>query len=774
MSEEPSKLGTGLAWVGLILMTTLVMIRTMVEHDAFPMWVSDPFVFSPPVIGLTPTKALLLNLGIVLSCCMVLIGLFLRKEHFGAIAAILMTLGVTVIGYHGFSTFESVAQGSNLLAIVAVLYVASCAHKVDGAQQLIGAITLGFVMLLVVMGAYEMFVIHPNTIANYELTRDSFLAARGWTPGSFEALAYERRLHQAEPIAWFGLTNVFASFAGACGAGLLILGWSLRKTDRISIVYLLGGLVALAGLLMTGAKGGIGAFGLGIGLTAAAMLFKRKKLDGRAIAAMCGLMVFGVITRGFIGERIGELSLLFRSQYMVGSMRMFFEHPIVGVGPGAFQDTYAIVKPALSPEDVASAHSFGFDLIAMLGIGGLALIGVFVSILSRIRLHTDTDTTASIINHRQLTQISLLIIAIASVISIRFGSLAMDTTLLIVQVLGSCAWAWIAYLIVKRDGLGESLRWALFASAGVLAIHSMIEVTGTWMVSGMLWALMIGSACTRTDVPSSSKPKPVVLLVIASLLGGCLVFGLGIKTTSQWEHELELASESAENISNLRFQLDELEYSTTPTHLREQIAQQLSEIAGYQVSSSIDQIVSELNRAEFFARQSASEHLIEAAQIRPTHMPTSIAASQQILWRASVVDSIGQHDQAVKLWDQALELLESGVSHSTGAGGYQWLGSVYYGRAMQFPDDPAGDSWLEHAQFAWERAFERSPHNPHLALKLMDGAIEQGALDKAGEWADEALRLHEQSRLDPLRGLGESDLMRVRVIVRSHPDPDGP
>ncbi len=738
MDESPSKVGPGIAWFGLIAMVTLVMFRAMVEHDAFPWWVSDPFVFSPPVIGLTPTKTLLLNLGVVLSSSLMLIGLLLRKERVGTPSAILLIAGVAIIAHHGFHTYESVLEGSNLLAIVAVLYVASCAHKIGHAQQLIAAITLGFVVMLVVMGSYEMFVIHPDTIANYELTRESFLAARGWTPGSFEALGYERRLYQAEPIAWFGLTNVFASFVGAGSAGLLIFGWRTRKTDSLSIIALLGGLIAFAGLIMTGAKGGIGAFGLGLGLTIAAMYIKRIKLDGRAILALCGLVIVGVIARGFIGERIGELSLLFRSQYMVGAMRMFFGEPLFGVGPGAFQEHYAAVKPALSPEDVASAHSFPFDLLALLGLGGAALIGLLIAIVAKIRPDAQSNLAASPLDRRQLIQITMLIIAIASVISIRFGSPAMDIDLLIVQALGSILWGGVALVIVRRGDLDASVRWAMFAGASVLAIHAMIEISATWFVSGMLWALMVGGACSTSGKVGDAKAKPVLLVVILGLIGSSAVFAMRLPTIMAWENELNLAAAPAIKVSSQR------------------------EALGGQPSP-------ELNRLEFDGRSIAIEHLIRAIQIRPTHMATRIAASQQILWRASVFASIGEHEESVKEWDRALNLLEAGVAQSTGASGYQWLGSVWFGRAMQFPNAPAKMDWLEHAQIAWSQAFVRSPRNPHLALKLMDLAIEQGAHEAAVDMAKRVIELNDQSRLDPLRGVGSDDLARVRNLVQNWP-----
>jgi len=767
MERELSKLGTGLVLVGLVLMTVLVLVRAMVEHDAFPWWQTDPFVFSPPVVGMTPTKALVLNLAVVMCSSLTLIGFFIRGDRIAKPSAAMMVIGVGIIGYHGLINFESFLAGSNLLAIVSVLYVASYAHKLVDAQKLIIAITLGFVVLLVAMGSYEVFVVHPQTIANYEQTRDSFLSARGWTPGSFEALAYERRLNQPEPIAWFGLTNVFASFAGAGAAGLMVFGWLRRQSDRLWIIAFLAGLAGLGGLLMSGAKGGIGAFVLGLGLVIAAGLFPRRKFDGKAIILLCGVVVLGVVARGILGDRLGELSLLFRSQYMLGSVRMWFDHLLIGVGPGAFQENYAFYKPALSPEDVASAHSIPFDLIATLGVGGIALVLVLLSVLARIKPRVDHVALESVITKQRLTQLTLLIIAAASVASIRFAAQAMDINLMVVQLLSIGLWMGVAVVIVRSSDQSHALRWAIFAGASVLAIHSMIEVTASWFVSGMLWALMIGSACTvspsRRDQSALRDLMPLVVTVALLLCGG--IFAMRLARVASWEAQLRIAAEPAIQVARLRQQLNEIEYATIPSEHRAQIADELGTLLGRNVNDSIDSILNELNQIEFEERDMATEHLLEAVEIRPTHMQTRIAASQQILWRASVLSMQGHQIDAAMLWDQAIALIESGVEDSTGSGGYLWLGNLYFARAQQFPDDPAVRQWLGSAQNNFNLAALRTPHNPQLALKLMDVALLLDEPEQATIWAKRSLILHQESRLDPLRGLSESDLARVRSIV---------
>ena len=277
------------------------------------------------------------------------------------------------------------------------------------------------------------------------------------------------------------------------------------------------------------------------------------------------------------------------------------------------------------------------------------------------------------------------------------------------------------------------IRWD---AAAVLSIHAMIEVTASCMVSGMLWALIIGTACTTTRLaPSKVRSNTVLGFVIVTLLGSAAVFGMRLPSIARWEQQLTKASQPAVEIA---FERLELNGRHSP----------------------------ELNALEFEGRSLAIEYLTEASQSRPTHMPTRIAGSQQMLWMASVLDSMDQHEAAVVYWDQALELIEEGVEQSPGASGYQWLGSVWFGRAMQFPDDPIRGQWLLHARDAWVLAVGRSPLNPHLAMKLMDLAIERGVDADISMWANRALKLHEQSRLDPLRGLNESDLMRVRRHAR--------
>ena len=727
--------GTGIALFGLMCMGTLALLRAMVEHDPFPMWGADPFVFAPPAVGLSPVMAIALNLGVVLASCFTLIGIMLRRRSIGLTLPVLLAIGAAAIAYHALQSIETVLDGSNLLAIVTVLFVASLAHTIPSTQRILGAITISFAIVLVLMGAYEMFVLHPNMLAEYHATRDSFLEARGWSPDSVQALGYERRLNQAEPIAWFGLTNVFASFAGASCAGLFMLGWALKRAEQPIMLWgwaIFGGVLALLGLLMTGAKGGLGALALGLVISVIAVLFIKRKLDGRAIIAACSFVLLAVFCRGLLGERLGELSLLFRAQYAQGSVTMFLEHPFVGVGPGAFQDHYMVLKPDLSPEDVSSAHSVVFDLLATLGLGGLALIGLFVGLLTRIRPMHGTDSDVSKEDQRRNFQIIALCIAVASIISIRIGSPAMDVNLLLVQALASLVWGACAIGLYRLMDCVGARRWALFACAAVLSIHAMIELTPTWIVSGPLWALMIGQAATT----NRSKPQPriermiPVGLVLTLLIAGSVI-GSRVPTLIDWESKLSAATAIAIDFQDQRGIADPL-------------------------------AIADL---EFDARGMAIEELLLAANARPTHTKTWISATQQMLWQGSALLASGHTAQAEQRWQNAASAMKVGADVSTGAGGYQWLGNIYASRAQAFPTDPDRIIWLREAQYAWETAFLRSPHDPFRAMKLMEYAIELGDQPAAYHWAQVVINLNDLRRLDPLSQLGERPIMWARTIV---------
>ena len=104
------------------------------------------------------------------------------------------------------------------------------------------------------------------------------------------------------------------------------------------------------------------------------------------LAGLAGIAIplLAVVVRGLVGERLSELSLLFRWFYMQGAARIFAQHLPVGVGPDGFQEAYLLAKPVLSPEAVASPHNILWDWLSTLGLFGVAWCVLLVTLAMRV------------------------------------------------------------------------------------------------------------------------------------------------------------------------------------------------------------------------------------------------------------------------------------------------------------------------------------------------------------------------------------------------------
>ena len=244
------------------------------------------------------------------------------------------------------------------------------------------AVLAGCAVPLLCKGVLQVFVDHPETVAQYERTKQAVLEANGWRPDSPAALAYARRLMQAEASGWFGLSNVYASYMGAIAAGLLAACAAAvsagRRVTRGTLIALGVAACALAGLVLSKSKGGVGAMGLSLAVCAGLAVVRRlmNRMNGEAglvrpfrfgnfagpAAIVIVLAAIGV--RGLIGTDLGEKSLLFRAFYTVGSLRIWGDYPLFGVGPDGVQDAYAAAKIPIATETVQSPHSVVFDWTA--------------------------------------------------------------------------------------------------------------------------------------------------------------------------------------------------------------------------------------------------------------------------------------------------------------------------------------------------------------------------------------------------------------------------
>lgn len=139
-----------------------------------------------------------------------------------------------------------------------------------------------------------------------------------------------------------------------------------------------GGTVALAlvallsALALTGSKGGLIAFAFGAGVAAALALKGRARLVAGVAGALIALCLVAWWAGAVPAARRLTPSLAVRLGYWRTSLLMVRARPVLGVGPGAWPDWYAMLK-APEQEETRAAHSFYMQLWAETGSVGLAL-----------------------------------------------------------------------------------------------------------------------------------------------------------------------------------------------------------------------------------------------------------------------------------------------------------------------------------------------------------------------------------------------------------------
>ncbi len=736
----------------MCLMTVLVLVRAMSSHEPFPIWDSDPYLFVLPLTGITAGYGIILNatimgLGIVLLMCLPGSG---RGD---SALKLLFGAGCAGLGIHLATDPANLTNGSTLGAMMAAT-VASRAFLTARPQwtSVMVPLVLGGGVFLALYGLDQVYVQHPQTVQVYEQSREAFLNARGWTDGSFEVMSYERRLRQPEPTGWFGLANVYASFMAAFGIAMVMVTLcSIRKAWWMASGLIAGLLLAI--LLISKSKGGIGAAILGFGTIQYALAWHRGRVSriGTGTLGMCVLVMGGVLGGAFMHQ----LSLLFRGQYMVGALRIFAESPILGAGPGRFQNAYMVHKPATSPEDVTSAHNLLFDLIAQLGLAGIAWIGVLVILIWSARLpkHDDTSNFHAV-SKGVLVRLIPLMVLVAGVGAIRLQTNALDLELMLVLLVGVGVWMGVS-LLLGVFGSVRTLQIAAMGSAVVLIIHSMLDLTPVWIVSGPLFGLCVGMGFRGDSIESDThKPWRVPNLVAVAGLGFVVIMSSvgGAQTITRDQRLIELG-QNAQKIATLRAAFE----TQGPS---QELANQISILVGTAVPAQSQPLIAALSGYEIEDRVSKALGLIELS--KQHNDPTlTITALEQTMKASMILKSIQGHK------DPELRLAIKEAADRLGTGStfreLKWAGSGYTTLARQ---DANPAQMLALAMASWVRADALNPHDPKHAIRLMDLAMEIGETHEAGIWAAQAVERSERMKLDPLKQLGQDNLRRAKELIK--------
>ncbi|MFG0307269.1 MAG: O-antigen ligase family protein [Phycisphaerales bacterium JB040] len=712
------------AWLaaGLVLIPTF--LRAMVVHTPLPWWDADPSLSPPTGTRLAPSGTLLLDVVTLLG-----VGLAAWTCGTRAVrATALLGIGSIPVFVHASAESEHLVVAGPWLSGLGVLLASAWLGRDPAIRRVLLGLGLGFVAVLLLRSLVQLWVEHAETVRSFRENREAVLASQGWAPGSGQARLFERRLEQPDVRAWFGTSNMLATFAGA-GASYAVLRLVCEGDRARRLAWLGSAALCLWLIALTGSKGGLGALLLGLFGAGAWWAMGRnnrlQRLRAWVPIGACVLVLLVVALRGVLGERLGELSLLFRAQYLEASLRIISGHPLVGVGPAGFQEAYLLAKNPLNPEEVSSPHSLAFDWLAMLGIGSAAWLLLLGT--RALRNAGDADPVEAEIPPSSRAAATRALVLVP-VLAFAGGAYVERDLLVPVDLLARIAGVglWIAFArFVLSDGGFDRARAPAVGLTIVLLGHAMIEMTPVRPGSAGLWFLLLGASApgAREREPDSGPQRTLAGSLV--LLLAVPVAWVSLGTIRPWER-----------------------------HLRD---------AGVPLAS-----------AGMAVRDGASP--ADPALVLP---PARVAA---VASRARASDARPEHVRT--------RLLISGLAMQIALDGNEPAGDwIEAARGWAAGSDPAvrtSHEWrrlgsIEHALLGWgiedvdragpravaalERAFGLDPYNPQLALELARWPDRMGLEESAGEWAARALELNAWRRLDPLRQFPGSIVDELRRLA---------
>jgi hypothetical protein len=527
----------------LALMLSSLCARALIMWIPLPVFDIDPALDPSPFAGAGPALGCALD-GVALLCAMALIG---RAHRCGGRAAlrvaapvIVLALPLAAVGaWWGMSDGEQLWRASawlsGVVCVGALLAMASSdARSARMAAAAAVAAVCGTLTVLAVRGASQVLSEHPATVAHYDAHRDAVLAAQGWTEGSPQARAYERRLRQREASGWFGFSNVYATVA-ASGAVLLMGVALVRSGQRRTLVCgaVAAGLAAL--VAVSGSKGGIAAMAVGCGVAAMAMAIpaSRGRVGWmRAALVMAPLAALALPWVRWVagGLEWGERSLLVRAGYLQSAWDAVRHSPWVGWGPGGFQLADLSFRPSWSIEEVSSAHAAIADWCAGLGApAGVALAGALALIAWRVPLAlAPARSTAPASQQGEDARTAWMnasaAIAVAWLLGVGCELMALDAVSALVRVAALAGAVWVARMAahavvqacVAHDdrpaaASGTGLGACAVGAAAALLAHGQIDMAFwlpgsapvAWLALGACAA--IGCARTASDEPALER-----------------------------------------------------------------------------------------------------------------------------------------------------------------------------------------------------------------------------------------------------------------------------
>ncbi len=760
MNPDPRTANLQRAWLAVLLMG--VVMRLAAGFDPFPYWSDDPTLQPAALVGYGPAASLAIDAVMLAASAVVL-----WSCGAGRTSALLFLVGAGAGVWHSWARdgirLEHATLASGWTAAIAAGLALHAASRSISHRSWIVAVLLGVVAMLALKGALQFTVEHEAGVRAFEANKPLVLRSRGWVEGSPLALAFERRLRQQEATGWFALSNVY----GSVGAGLLVmLLATLAHGGRRGLGFrTLGVVLASAMLYFSQSKGAFVAAVVGVTLLAVAR-FAPGWL--RARAGHLGVLVVGaalamVVVRGVVGERLGELSILFRWFYMRGAIDVVRDHTVLGVGPAGFQDAFMLRKPPLCPESPASPHSVFIDYVCALGTFGVAWVALGLSVARSLslRLFERDEHSApqgpSRLPVRSELRLVVLVLTIPTLLGAVMEMEAADVGSTLVRLAGLALGGAVAAGLLTRGGAGHP-RGSVALAAGALAIlaHAQIELTPVNLGAAAWFMAVLGVAASRPcDSPRRASrigAMGAALLALASLAA--------LLRTGSWESHLRDAYGIVTPLHEDQAWLGEARAGgERGRHAAFSLAESLSTRTGSRVVVSPEAIERAVATERLSRITRAQTSLASACRAAPSSFLTSRALTSLMLSEFDAATRLGQPSDALA---RAEEATAAFIKHHPTPVAWAWLGVIRRNRA-QTENNP---EHLRTSAEAYEQAAALDPRGLDHAVRLASLYRQLGDREKAAAWAAKALTIDEDLHLDPLVRLDAPGRREMEALAR--------
>lgn len=784
-------------WAALAIVAVAV-IRVLVSIQAQVRFDTDPAINPDAFAGIGPAGSFALDIALLLASAMAFVcearaGRGVR----GWLVACAVVPGVAVF-FHGSTDAIALFRGSTWLAAAIACVAAAHLARSRELRSLLVAGSIAVAVPLVLRGAEQVLVEHPETVRFFEGHKEAMFAERGWTPDGPAAQMFERRLRQTEATGWFGLANIYSSvmaFGALTLGGLaiagLVSGADRRERRPLYVAAGVGSLACVALLAVNGSKGAIvaTAIGLSAGLVAwRAPRWSAAVAIGAIAAAALAPSLRGFLPEGFLGER----SLLFRSQYLSGAIAMLPHALPFGIGPDSFQAAYMLLKPARSPEDVVSSHAMAVDWLVLLGPLGLAWVAIVVRGFCGRWTVDGAPLEDARGEGRSPWPFAVIAAAAACAVQAYAEQVMFDVRWIVVRSAAALALAGSIVLVTALERRVGDRAVGAALLAGLVAVFAQAQIEMILFQPGsVVWALVALGAYMGPSLARVAPPRSAAARLDArsawigaglTVLAAVAVAGLGLVPQVRQDRLLDEAAHVVSSIAVVReeWPIAQRELATNQpgiavnrmlTTVREGAGIELESAlrqavaSGPDASTRVANVVATLRRFDANQRARAADLLQAADAAYPANRTALEAAVKQLA--AAGRRTIGARRGEIvepMLHQLAVQLAAVGADRTrqpfAGARFHAMLADLRLERVRAVPDSRA----LAEAALAVGSALDRQPRSAKLHADLGDVCAAQGDAAAAADAYGRSLAIDDDLELDPVARF--SDRQREEIEAR--------